>query len=205
MYLPSLARSASRRVALASSERQVSGAMLGTVRDLLRSSLRSLHLCSSAAAAGRLKRNAFLAAAVVSLAVCGQGCGPAPRGSITPTFSDKEIVATLNRRVGAQACCFYTGEKDGKAEYGPLKASRELHFVVRHLTGAGEIVCGYSGFPAARAFNGQSMSSGPDTIFVVRGRRLYLEQDMADEQFERMQDELCGPDWVKPFRIRPVP
>ena len=137
---------------------------------------------------------------MLSLGGCDRNTSaPTQRKLNSATLSDEEIIATLNKRAGSQACCVYAGrDKNGHDVYGPIKP-RELHFMVRRRRGDEEIVCGYSGFPPFKAFNGQYMSSGFDTIFVVRGRRLYLREDVGDEQFDRMQDQLCGPDWVKPL------
>lgn len=43
------------------------------------------------------------------------------------------------------------------------------------------------------------MPSAPDTIFIVRNRRIFIEGDLPEAEFSRWQDDLCGPDWVKPL------
>ncbi|MBQ1543896.1 hypothetical protein [Caulobacter sp. CCUG 60055] len=153
-----------------------------------------------------MKRAAVLVAGVLLFAACDRKVGGfAHERGASATLLNEEILEILNARAGSEACCFYVGRDEaGQNVYGPLKASRELHFMVRRRASNEDIICGYSGFPPAKAFNGQPMSSGFDTVFVVLGRRLYLREDLRGEGFERMQDRWCGPDWVKPMWIQPV-
>ena len=104
------------------------------------------------------------------------------------------------------ACCFYVRQdQNGDAVYGPLNARREIHLIIRRSVGDEDVACGFSGFPKARAFNGSPMSSGDVAVFVVRNRPLFTETEMTPIEFDRLQDQRCGPDWVKPYRMPPAP
>jgi len=121
-------------------------------------------------------------------------------------LSRQQIIAELNHRLGSRACCFYVGrDRKGDAVYGPLNADREVHWLVRQRVNGEAISCGYTAFPSARASNGSSMSSGFDSVFIVRNRRLYVQGDMPSTEFDRWQDQLCGADWVKPLKLPPAP
>ena len=143
-----------------------------------------------------------LLVALIGLTACGCSKAPVAARGLT----DDQIIARLNKRVGSQACCFYAGkDQNGDAVYGPLKAPREIQLIVRRSVADQEIACGISGFPPARAFNGRSMPSGEETIFVAQNQHISILNDMTSAQFDRLQDQLCGPDWVKPLRAVVVP
>ncbi len=140
---------------------------------------------------------------LIIVALGSYGCSKAPGASAGLT--DQQIIAKLNQRIGAQACCFFVRtDRRGDAVYGPLNARREIHMILRRTLSGEAVACGFSGFPKARAFNGTAMSSGDDTTFVVRDQRLFVQRDMTPDQFDRLQDQLCGPDWVKPIPRMPV-
>lgn len=113
-------------------------------------------------------------------AVCG--CAKPPRAA--KSLSDEQIIKALRGRLDAQD--------------GPPNARREIGLIVRRSVGGEDIACGLSGFPEARASNGDPMFSGFVAAFVVRNQRLFVEQEMTPAEFDRLQDQLCGPDWVKP-------
>ena len=120
----------------------------------------------------------------------------APGGSVRlaapATLSNDEIVALLNQRVGQDV------DQDGQGAHGGRQPARELHFLVRWRVGAEEIACGYAGYPAP-SHTGPVPPPLLDTIFIVRGRQLILDRDVDAAAFQRMQDQLCGPDWIEPF------
>lgn len=117
-------------------------------------------------------------------------------------LSDKQVLAALNQRGGAHACCFYQGkDATGRPIYGQLNGARQLRFVVRSQLGSEAIACGWSGFAAPRDAKGRAMAAGPDRIFIVRNGRVYLQEDVSADTFERWQAELCGPAWVKPRMV----
>jgi hypothetical protein len=125
---------------------------------------------------------------------------------VARSLTDEQIIAGLNGRVGSKVCCFYVRQdQNGDDDYGPLNARREIHLIVRRSFGPDDVACGFSGFPKARAFNGTPMSSGDDTVFVVRNQRLTTDREMTQIEFDRLQDQACGPDWVKPRHVVPVP
>lgn len=124
-------------------------------------------------------------------------CSEPPR--VSRSLSDEQIIKALNERVTARACCFYVGEDEHGSVYGPLNASREIRFIIRRSVGGDDVACGFSRFPDARAFNGSPMRAGGEAFFVVRNQRLFLATDMEPEAFDRLQDQLCGPAWVKPM------
>jgi len=105
-----------------------------------------------------------------------------------PVFSNDEVVAELNRRLGAHPCC---GD-DGK----PTAQERQLFVLIRRPWREEEVVCGWSGFPPIRLKDGRKVVLGP-TAFIVRNRILFLERDRTPAEFNYWQDQLCGPDWVK--------
>jgi hypothetical protein len=133
-------------------------------------------------------------------------CGCSKPSRVDRSLTDEQIIAVLNERLGSKACCFYVRQdQKGDAVYGPLNARREIHLIIRRSVGDEDVACGFSGFPKARAFNGSPMSSGDDAVFVVRNRRLFTETEMKPIEFDRLQDQRCGPDWVKPYRMPPAP
>jgi hypothetical protein len=141
--------------------------------------------------------------ALIVLSAMG-GCSNPPQ--VAKSLTDEQIIKGLNERVGAQACCFYVRQdQNGDAVYGPLNARREIHLIIRRSVSNEDVACGFSGFPKARAFNGAPMSSGEDTAFVVRNQHLLVGQEMKPAEFDRLQDQLCGPDWVKPLPMPPAP
>jgi len=151
--------------------------------------------------AGTLSRH-VTAALATSMAVlsCAHGVGA------SSYLSQQQIITELNHRLGSRACCFYVGrDRKGDAVYGPLNADRELHWLVQQRVKGEAVTCGYTHFRPARAFNGSPMASGVETIFIVRNRRLYLQGETPPAEFVRWEDELCGPDWVKPLYLPLAP
>lgn len=133
---------------------------------------------------------------VLLLAAC-TGQGQAPRA-----LSDRQIIDALNQRAGAHACCFYQGkDPGGRPVYGQISGARQLRFVVRSQVGSESVACGWSGFAAPRDLAGHAMPPGPDRIFIVRNGKVYFQEDLSAEDFDRWQAELCGPAWVKPRAI----
>lgn len=159
-------------------------------------------LSDEAWAASRMRFPA-LGIALIIVSATG-GCSKPHRA--TRSLTDEQIIKGLNERVAAQACCFYVRQgQDGEDVYGPLNAPREIHLLIRRSVGNEDVACGFSGFPKARAFNGASISSGDDAIFIVRNQHLFVGQEMKPVEFDRLQDQLCGPDWVKPLPMPPAP
>jgi hypothetical protein len=120
-------------------------------------------------------------------------------------LTDEQITAELNQRLGAKGCCDYVGkDADGRDVYSAPIFGREMHFIVRHSVGADMITCGWSGFPPPH-YPAGTRTPPPliDTLFIVRNRRLIVQGDVTSADFVRMQDELCGPDWMKPLWVTP--
>lgn len=140
-------------------------------------------------------RSAWIAAVLLLAACTGRGAAP-------QVLTDAQILNALNQRAGAHACCFYMGkDPNGRPLYGRLNGARELHFVVRSQVGRDAVACGWSGFAAPLGANGRRMPAGPDVVFIVRDGQVYLQEDVPGEEFERWQDDLCGPAWIKPRMV----
>ncbi len=75
-------------------------------------------------------------------------------------------------------------------------AKREVQFLVKQKVGNEEIVCGYTGFPPPKGYSGPMP---PPDLFIIRNGRLFTAEDMTADQLDRWQDQLCGPDWIKPL------
>jgi hypothetical protein len=69
------------------------------------------------------------------------------------------------------------------ARFGDLK----LTWLTRRQVGGEAIVCGYAGPPRAAQ------------VFIARAGRLYTPSDLPTGEFDRWEDGLCGPDWMKPY------
>jgi hypothetical protein len=69
------------------------------------------------------------------------------------------------------------------ARFGDAK----LTWLTRRQVGGEAIVCGYAGPPRTAQ------------VFIVRGGRVYTPSDLAEGEFDRWEDQLCGPDWIKPY------
>ena len=134
-----------------------------------------------------------LATALIISACTGRSGGP-------QVLTDAQILTALSQRAGAHACCFYRGrDQAGRPIYGQLNGARELHFLVRTQVNDEAVACGWSGFAAPHDADGRHMTAGPDTVFIVRNGRIYLQEDLSANDFDRWQDELCGAAWIKPL------
>ena len=140
-----------------------------------------------------------LSAYIVVLALAVVGC--ARKSESKNDITNAEIITELNTRAGARAAIADGKDGTGNGVYGPSSGKRELHILVRQHVNGEDIICGWSGFPPAKAFNGGDMWSGPDTIFIIRHRHLYISGDMPAKKFDAWQDLFCGQEWVKPFNI----
>ena len=67
----------------------------------------------------------------------------------------------------------------------------ELHWIIHRTVGGELITCGYAG-----------QSPRP---FIVRSGKIFQEEDLTPGQFDRWEDRLCGPNWVKPLPGVPAP
>jgi hypothetical protein len=63
----------------------------------------------------------------------------------------------------------------------------QLSWVTHRFVGGQAVVCGYAGPPR----NAQ--------VFIARGGSVFTPPDVASGQFDKWEDEFCGPDWIKPF------
>ncbi|HSZ53151.1 MAG TPA: hypothetical protein VK801_16405 [Caulobacteraceae bacterium] len=63
----------------------------------------------------------------------------------------------------------------------------QLTWLTHRVVGGQAVVCGYAGPPR----NAQ--------VFIARGGAVFTPTDVAAGQFDKWEDELCGPDWIKPF------
>jgi hypothetical protein len=66
--------------------------------------------------------------------------------------------------------------------FGMLK----LSWLTRRVVAGEAIACGYAG-PPRRA-----------QVFIARGPKVFVPSDLPPEQFDHWEDQLCGPDWIKP-------
>jgi hypothetical protein len=69
----------------------------------------------------------------------------------------------------------------------------ELTWVITRVVDGREVTCGYEQSKVARA------------PFIARGGQVWQEADLAAGQFEKWEDQFCGPDWVKPLPPVPAP
>jgi len=92
--------------------------------------------------------------------------------------------------------------RGGGAYTDQRSAKRELQFLVKRKSSNEEVVCGYSGFSPPNGYRGPMP---PPDLFIVRDGRLFTAKDMSADQFGRWQDQLCGPDWLKPLPMPEPP
>ena len=83
-------------------------------------------------------------------------------------------------------------EKTVQQSMGPSGGDIELRWVVHNTVKGEDIVCAYAAPKEVAA--GQRPVVTP---VVIRGGKTIRADDMGAEAFAKMQDELCGPDWVK--------
>ncbi len=65
----------------------------------------------------------------------------------------------------------------------------ELQWIIHRTVGGELITCGYAG----------------QHPFIARSGRVFQEENLAPGLFDRWEDRLCGPDWVKPLPAVPTP
>jgi hypothetical protein len=63
----------------------------------------------------------------------------------------------------------------------------QLSWVTRRIVGGQPVVCGYAGPPRQAQ------------VFIARGGWVFTPSDVAAGQFDQWEDQLCGPDWIKPY------
>jgi hypothetical protein len=72
-----------------------------------------------------------------------------------------------------------------QARFGALR----LSWVTRRTVAGEAIVCGYAGPPRNAR------------VFIARGTRVFTPADLPQGQFDHWEDQLCGPDWIKPVAL----
>jgi hypothetical protein len=115
------------------------------------------------------------------LSVVLVGCSPNQR--VLPVHDNNWIVGQLNARMGGIPDVTTGG-------------SRDLHYLVRPWVNGEEIICGWTGF-ATRIVNGVPTPPN-ESAFIFRRGRLFLSQDMPPQEYDQLQDQLCGAQWIKP-------
>jgi len=70
-----------------------------------------------------------------------------------------------------------------RARFGNL----QLSWVTRGVFKGQAIICGYAGPPRMAK------------VFIARWGKAWTPSDLPPGEFDRWEDELCGPDWIKPF------
>lgn len=85
-----------------------------------------------------------------------------------------------------------------------VEVPRKTTFVVSNTVDGERIVCGYSVFQPSADY---TVGATAPEIFVIRGfDRVSIAADYLPERFSQLQDEVCGPQWVKPVLApEPVP
>ena len=76
-----------------------------------------------------------------------------------------------------------------KARFG----HKVLHWVIERSVAGEEVTCGY-----VANLNVIGIAAGP---FIAREGQVFTQQDLPQGQFDRWEDILCGPDWVKPLDL----
>lgn len=71
--------------------------------------------------------------------------------------------------------------------------SAKISWVIARNVNGSEVTCGYESHGSMRQ------------PFIARAGRVWQDTDLAQGQFEKLEDELCGPDWVKPLPPVPAP
>jgi hypothetical protein len=72
-----------------------------------------------------------------------------------------------------------------QARFGGLK----LSWVTRRVVGGQAVVCGYAGPPRKAQ------------VFIARTGKVFVPTDLPAGQFDHWEDQLCGPDWIKPLDL----
>ncbi|MDB5432977.1 MAG: hypothetical protein JWP35_4093 [Caulobacter sp.] len=83
-------------------------------------------------------------------------------------------------------------EKTVQQTLGPAGGATELRWVVRNQVNGEEIVCAYAA--PKDTPKGQRPVVTP---VIIRKGKTTRQEDVGKEAFAKMQDDLCGPDWVK--------
>lgn len=83
-------------------------------------------------------------------------------------------------------------EKAVQRSMGPSGDNLELRWVVHNQVKGEDIVCAY----AAPKEVPKGVRPAVEPV-IVRGGKTIKAADVGDAAFAKMQDELCGPDWVK--------
>ena len=83
-------------------------------------------------------------------------------------------------------------EKTVQQSMGPAGGDLELRWVVHNQVKGEDIICAYAAPKDVPA--GQRPAVTP---VIIRDGKTIKAADVGAEAFSKMQDELCGPDWVK--------
>lgn len=83
-------------------------------------------------------------------------------------------------------------EKTVQQTLGPSGGETELRWVVRNQVKGEEIVCAY----AAPKDTPKGQRPMVTPVIIAKGKTT-RQEDVGKEAFAKMQDDLCGPDWVK--------
>lgn len=103
---------------------------------------------------------------------------------------DAKFRAAREQATKTVAAATAGGQEAGGLPQGEL----ELRWTVRNQVKGEEIICAY-----AASKTPPPAGQRPKVIpVIVRGDKTIRAEDVGPEAFSKMQDELCGPDWVKP-------
>lgn len=83
-------------------------------------------------------------------------------------------------------------EKTVQQTLGPGGGDTELRWVVRNRVKGEEIVCAY----AAPKDTPKGRRPVVTPVIIAKGKTT-RQEDVGKDAFAKMQDDLCGPDWVK--------
>jgi hypothetical protein len=81
-----------------------------------------------------------------------------------------------------------------KTTQAAMGGKTELRWVVHNQVKGEDIVCAYAAQAPDQVPPGQRPTVVP---VIVRAGKTIRAADIGDEAFAKMQDDLCGPDWVK--------